>query len=255
MKIISNFYDYYDKTIAYGIDPNLKYIREKKRIIVEPVSYKEPTKENIRKTSIVFDVSNTIARAFHGVASCDIICFCGKMYPVYSVSFGYEINVKNFRHYYSIESLKLDVFSKEFEKKLYDQFGYDGISYTLDELKNIISNMKRHNYSTDSAKATELDQYIGKEIGDDLFRYFDAPIIMIPASSNYDNMSITVNPILKDRAFIKVVNPYLAFQEISMYIGSNLAKQKDPEVKFSDELKAEIHGFDKMSFRKEKKRR
>jgi hypothetical protein len=39
-----------------------------------------------------------------------------------------------------------------------------------------------------------------------------------------------------------------------MYLGNNLAKQVDPSVNFSDELKINAAGFDKFSFRNRSKK-
>ena len=64
--------------------------------------------------------------------------------------------------------------------------------------------------------------------------------------------SLIVNPILSDIGFTKVLNPFVAFQELERFIANDLAPRDirmDQPV--PDKINAESHGFDKMSFRKE----
>lgn len=58
------------------------------------------------------------------------------------------------------------------------------------------------------------------------------------------------NPILKDFDFQKILDPYIATQEIEMYLG-RLAENNVPKMPVgSDKVIAESKGFDKWSFRK-----
>ena len=61
---------------------------------------------------------------------------------------------------------------------------------------------------------------------------------------------ITYNGQLKPFEFYGVFDPYLAFQEISMWMGNQAVPIK-PIPEISDEIMAEIKGFDKFSFRKD----
>lgn len=93
-----------------------------------------------------------------------------------------------------------------------------------------------------------FDINLGKTLPDDCFREYNSPILNI---TYYDGgFAIHVNPRLKEYNFISQYDPVSAFQEISMYIGNNLVIQKDPNPKLSDDIKRDIHGFDKWSFRK-----
>jgi hypothetical protein len=51
---------------------------------------------------------------------------------------------------------------------------------------------------------------------------------------------------------MKLFEPYQAYQEISMFV-NNLAIPEKPIPKMSDEDMASIKGFDKFSFRKDKR--
>jgi hypothetical protein len=61
-------------------------------------------------------------------------------------------------------------------------------------------------------------------------------------------------PSLKELQFAKVFDPYMAFQEITMWIGGVLSGMENPTAQITDDMiKAEKHGFDrKLSFRKAK---
>jgi hypothetical protein len=61
---------------------------------------------------------------------------------------------------------------------------------------------------------------------------------------NYDS--------LKKISFMQMFGPYQAYQEISMFV-NNLAVPEKPIPKMSDEDMASIKGFDKFSFRKDKR--
>lgn len=62
--------------------------------------------------------------------------------------------------------------------------------------------------------------------------------------------AMTYNATLSTVEFIRVIDPYTAFQEIQMFLG-NMAQPEKPIPKISDEVMAEIKGFDKFSFRKD----
>jgi hypothetical protein len=65
--------------------------------------------------------------------------------------------------------------------------------------------------------------------------------------------SVMRDPRLADFEFQKVVHPFQMLQEISMYMGSQLAKETDKMFMLTDTERLEKHGFDKKtSFRNTK---
>ena len=60
---------------------------------------------------------------------------------------------------------------------------------------------------------------------------------------------VQTNPCLRDLSFQKVFDPFMTFQEISMFLGGVLARPDRPMLTITDEVKAQQHGFDKHSFR------
>lgn len=62
---------------------------------------------------------------------------------------------------------------------------------------------------------------------------------------------IKYNTELRPFDFMRVMDPYTAFQEISMWLG-NQAEPRKPIPVLDDITMAEIKGFNKFSFRKDK---
>lgn len=238
MRIISNFFDYYDNAMSYGIDKDLIYNR-KLEIIEVDKKYKK----------------DEITRFIDAFNPFEVIGFCGRMYPVY-LDHTDKRNCKKalqpklmqkdynpfwryryantYRAYYSFEEVEAN----------YDPKHSD---YSL---KRIFDTSNKYWKPVSVSAYREIDNYIGKTISDDIFREYDSPIIHWVL--NGDKINITINPMLSNFNFMIKHDPFSAFQEIAMYIGNNLVKQVDPTVNFSDELKRDIAGFDKWSFRKHK---
>ena len=76
-------------------------------------------------------------------------------------------------------------------------------------------------------------------------------IVQIDHARHTGNI-VTHYPVLKDIEFFRVVTPFDAFQKIQMYLTNELAREKQMPMKpISDKLKAESHGYNEWSFRKE----
>jgi len=83
----------------------------------------------------------------------------------------------------------------------------------------------------------------------DLFDQFKTAIFVV----RLESLKIIINERLSQYGFQKVLPPMQAFQELEMYVGACLTKPTIEEPPIPDKIKVEIHGFDKYSFRKDKK--
>lgn len=82
---------------------------------------------------------------------------------------------------------------------------------------------------------------------DQLFIDNYSPIVIV------DGAKATWNGFLKPYQFMRIIDPYQAFQKIEMFLG-NMAAPEKPIPKRSDIEKVKSHGFDpKMGFRRGKK--
>ncbi len=140
------------------------------------------------------------------------------------------------------------------------QFDEPEYVYSIEEVNKVLNSNgyapldKNDIYSIDDFK---LDF-------NDIHMKYNCPVMMIyhtafetcddiVVSPHYNNtlIRLVLNPNLSDLNFQKVMNNREAYQEIEMYLSNILVSDKMPENPISDKLKAESHGFDKKSFRKE----
>ena len=251
MRIISSFRDYYDNGLAYGSDPKLVYVRESKEIDMDEKGIHKEIYECIH--------SMPDYQGIYGV-----IAFCGKLYPVYQIEYRYDpISGKHrHKHFYSFGSLANYVNGNKFiEDVTNDCSNNDGditnIKYNINYVRKQIDevlNKKKYSWGSKLLYHEHDAQFVGKVINDEPFIKADAPIITYIKKFNRP-LKMEINSRLNEYNFIQKFDPISCFQEIEMYIGNNLAKQVDPSVNFSDELKAEIAGFDEWSFRKQSKKK
>lgn len=218
MRIISKFNDYYDSVAGRGIDPKLIYHRNTEEIeftndsaFVHP-RLDEPNTPGY-ETEILY------------------IGFCGKAYPCIShKKFGYKT------HY-----------SYVFEQ--YQRF--------LDLIKHNYKQNKRYKKLWKGISIKEFLSQKPEEVVD-IFYEHKAPVFVIKAKErdrwgfSYGKpRNLILNPRLEDYEFYRLIDPYTAFQEISMYISGVLGIDAPKTVEISDKSKIEKRGFDKWSFRKE----
>jgi hypothetical protein len=242
MRIISSFYDYYDKGIAYGIDPKLVYVRDQKEFDFN----NQKAKKDLFKLAL--DMPSFPYGDF------GVIGFCGKAYPFYQFYFNSEFK----KTYYSVKDIEKDLENINGFRSFLMSKNSDGISDKvyrhvvegyIDRLKSFVNTPQYFGGIFPSRYPNEFDIHSGQRIRDDIFIEYKSPVILAQRIGE-NNIHVTINPILNMYSFVVIHDPIMAFQEIAMYLGSNMANQTDPVTNFSDELKADIHGFDKWSFRK-----
>ena len=83
---------------------------------------------------------------------------------------------------------------------------------------------------------------------DTAFLSADAPLLYW-VDRNVARESVVVNPNLTELGLTGVMDVYTISQEIEMYLGSQLAKQEDPNHARTNEGVIHSHGFDDKSFR------
>ena len=217
MKLHTDFHDYYDFAVGYGID--------------EKVHYNRYTKE------IEIDI-NIKADFPPGWLEAYLLGFCGNIYPVikldrlnrsvYDCEYDYgDFEVLETFYAYSLAEA-------EDKKRAWEEF-CDGFNYSNDrELLRIKQFFVDWSFQND-----------------EIFLELKAPCWIIKLDRNQKTGFI--NPKLKDLGFERVKDSFTAFQEISVYLSNILLEQKETAT-VEDKFRIEQHGFDlKKSFRKEKK--
>lgn len=225
MQIISNFRDYYDCIAKQGVDTTLKYFR--KTEILE-IPYKLPYSPS-------------------GLVKTRIVGFCGRLYPlVYLVD--EELNTETLISCIEEIDAWVHSFYKKRELETYYKEQYRGFKFWLRfnrkkrglQRKYFESLFDEINEIKDNPPIYLLDFFISNS----------CPIFSI-RQKDTSVSNLIINDQLSKFQFEKVVDPYTAFQELSMFIGGMAAPEK-PIPAIDDKTMAEAKGFNKYSFRKDK---
>lgn len=215
MRLHTDFHDYYDNAVGYGIDDNVHYNR-----FIKEVEIHIKTK---------FD--------FPRHRNAGLLGFCGEICPF--------IEVKKFDQKYDCEYASDDY-------KIVEQYcAYSLEEYKRKESEWEDYSDDFGHY--DHWEETKLKQFFidWSFQSNEIFLEHKVPIWAVKLDS-YQNKGLT-NPRLKDYGFDRLKDAFTAFQEISMYLSNILVEQKKT-AGVEDKFRIEQHGFDlKKSFRKEKK--
>ena len=218
MILHTDFRDYYDKSIGFGVD--------------EKVHYNRFTKEDeiILKTQNDWPVHTNSG----------LIGFCGKIYPFIKL---HRLD-KKFCYYEN------DARPKVVEVC----FAYSFEAYTEKEAEWSDFSWDFGGFWDRSRKA-KLKQYFldWKLENDNIFQLLKVPIWARSFGWTSKRSGI-LNPRLKDYQFERVKNSISAFQEISIYLANILVEQKEI-ASVEDKYRIQQHGFDlRSSFRRKKKK-
>jgi hypothetical protein len=216
MRLHTDFRDYYDHAVGYGID--------------ERVHYNRFTEE------VEMQIKSQLDFPEHSRAG--LLGFCGRIHPFIE-----------FRKYNRKWDDQDDGSPLEIVERFY---AYNLAEYERQEAKWADYNY-RYSY-VDHSRALKLKRFFldWSFESDEIFLRYKVPVWMI-GFDHHRNKGL-LNPRLKDFGFERIIDPLTAFQEISMYVANILVEQKET-VDIEDKYRIEQHGFDlKKSFRKEKKK-
>lgn len=257
IRIISRFKDYYDSSMAfgYGGDDGVLYIRQKTEYPLSTAPSATTTVPDIVKvivdrlkqltvsdidTSSIIDTSDWPRRTKRGTVLQQFsdknyvydtqrfgVLFCGKYYPGLRVSMtrkpsGYVLDTAKHHWFYDADDAIAFMESK----------GVD-VNASLPYRHITITAGLRKYFNT---KPADVEWQIENKITCVVYEMY--------------NNQVVINPPLKDYEFFKVMDPYTAFQELSMWVGGTLAWPPQMMIELDDKYRVLAHGFDKHSFRK-----
>jgi len=240
MKIISSFKDYYDLGLSVDKDELPIFVRQEKIFAI--------SKANIKITEIYKKIS-----AFNQkLPPCppgfnkSVVAFCGKVYPFYHYDYldKSDENKSKTACCFNLNSYKNAILMID-DKKIREA----ALKYIEDNLNKVI---RYFNWKTTENTASSFVN-IGKgfTIDDSIFRDIEAPIMI--TDMNKQHRELIINPRLNKYGFQSCFDPFMAYQELSMYIGNNLIDtSRNIPRPISDKMKAETKGFDIWSFRRHK---
>ena len=242
MLIISKKKDYYDGIVStMGIDKTLVYERETQEFEkdhIPEIFEKRRGYWGMRKTDNPFHKMNyhKLKKEYRGVYiehAYFIVGFCGKLYIGWKL---YKINKISDDSNNVITTITYD---NEYIMKILEEKSWHG--NLKDSINYILSYDALQMFRDLKSPVFVYDADYGRV-------YFDVK----KYSLNNHHSKFFVNPLLKNYEFYKVFNAFLAFQEVSMFMGGVLGKSEKEIVEVQDKYKITQHGFDyKWSFRKE----
>lgn len=260
MRIISDFRDYYDTAMGLGIDPALVYLRK-----TEVCEYE--VRSNVGTHQLPRGLDNALHRPlallralprsvqywhrckthrFQVPLTTKIIGFCGFLHPAI------EMDGMIFHDADQILPNVSDAFLQRcetsrasFERALTEKSRYRTWQWHATRWTSPLT-LEYWNQAAAS---------IAGKCFDDAFIAAAAPAFLLEyrttnRHTDRDTIRCTLNPCLRDEGFQKIKPPAVAFQDLAMYMGNQLARQADPISAFPDELLRDEKGFDAWSFRR-----
>jgi len=256
MKIFSKFNDYYDSAMAYGVDDHVHWVRKTTETEL-PLPTPHYTKTEIGPPADPFFDSPIYTEApnnnhswYRGDGhrtfpnySLYFAGFCGKIYPYYEFWWYGPGSVKVVRTAFSADDIVSVLNEYDDSRKATEKF----------QTKTKNKGWNKGWFRT-SFRYKEADNYFTKWSGTDsqfdMFVRFKTPIFTLTDYNRGRSITLTVNPVLKDIGFQRIVDPFTAYQEIEMFL-SGILGMNDPEtVDIEDKYMISQKGFDDMSFKK-----
>lgn len=249
MRIISDFHDYYDCIQGMGQDQDLIYFR---RLIEESYEGKDMPFGDLPKfyDSVVLHPPTGRSNFYNAISvRMRVVGFCGKVYPILNMhlerSSGDQFNATCFNmeetEAFMVQALK----KRDFENY---ESNHKSAAWRR-RSGGVLSGRNRKVYKEFWQKWGEKQNAF-----QNLFDEQKVPLFVADYGTNpyHDSRrKITFNGCLKEVEFFRIVEPFTAFQELSMYWG-NVAQPNRPIPEVSDEDMLVAKGFDpKWSFRKE----
>ena len=236
MKIISPFHDYYDCIMAQDEDRETFYLRKPEEITFDTRQWPFPFWDSGKHgfpPEIIGDLT--------------IVGFCGRIYPILDFT-RYDNDTWRYERCRTFE--QVDKYFNNILRK-------DALAKYKGEGRYAPKRRQKHRYyeyhsCRDSFKqffdecAEKQDKYTN------LFQEKRCPVFI--AIRKRMDSHIVWNGSLKDVEFFRVFKPEQAYQEILMFVNNLAVPMKQIPV-LDDVTKAEIHGFDRFSFRKDATKR
>ncbi len=186
MRLHSDFHDYYDHAVGYGIDEKVHYNR-----------FTKPTDINLR---------SELDRPIHRRSG--ILGFCGKLFPFVQLS--------------RYDKKRLYDWEDEYDGKIVEEY----FAFSLDEYKEKEQAWDEYSDDIGYSDDIRFKQFFvdWRTDNDKLFVELKCPVWLMRFYERSPNGLL--NPVLKELGFDKNKDAFSAFQEISMYLANILVEQK-----------------------------
>lgn len=227
MNIYSKHSDYFDGVAGQFRDPSIHWARKETDLYVSISNLPKGITKNIGKLSSTIQ-DGKLVRDIEIL----VVGVCGKFYPVARCAYTDEKSQCQVNYLYK-DSAITKVNSSYCDKNWWEKR----------RKKNIID-------SLDIINALPQDDSLFIRYGSPVLIFRREGVLSWYRADKQAEAIITVDPLLKDVQFYKVMDAWTIMQELSMYFSGPLT-QRDPPKEFGDKIKIQQHGFDvKSSFRK-----
>jgi len=215
MRIISDFHDYYDVCRRHGQDDDILYLRKEEVESPPNATYYLRSRWSWFPYEVMMDDL--------------IVGFCGNIYPTIHCS------------------VRSTTFQREWEDKWC--YSHEAVDEWIFKhgMKRIRTWYTKPEYRRGKTPQYYVEQFFVKQLEkqeEHKEKFEKAPIFTLQSNK------VTYNARLEGLDFVTQFDPYLAFQELQMYLGAK-ARPEKPIPKIPDKIMVEAKGFDKHSFRKE----
>jgi len=181
-----------------------------------------------------------------------IVGFCGEVHPYIHVSktntITYSYSDED-NYVYDMEGLRAAIGADYFDKLKTKRFCF---SYGNTDISSWFERgIRRNGFMGNVGPITE-DKRITSIFLDNKVAYFSMELSY--ESAPRDGITVVLYPILKDVQFYRVYDIHSVYQKLEHYLTNELVKPDDPYIApVPDKIIAESKGFDKFSFRKDRK--
>jgi hypothetical protein len=242
LQIKSDFHDFYDCGQSFAHDDDVLYIRKTKVLKKNELKY-EPIFPTFGANSYAWRPEGP-----HLIVNNYAVGFCGKIYPIFEI---YNAETPNATKFCTkIEDFDAYI-EANFKEKIVEQYRakpdnwrHSNRAWRNGEFPNEQRRHKLEEYfeKTEAFRKSPSDEKA--------FDFYNVPIFIIQHKRYFPDERLILNPRLKDYEFFRIMDPYMAFQELQMY-WSGKAHPAKPIPEMDDATKIEQHGLDpKWSFRK-----
>lgn len=248
MRIISKYKDYYDPIMRTGFDPSIVYMRSgymDNPIVINGYGSDCPVSRavlNSINTDLIGDPYYWLGRTSKKVPSIartrkDIRQTFKKIYPKYILEY-IDTYIIGFCGKFYITH-KISFITKYARYPTYTQI----LASRNGQVTQFIKNQ-------DTLVIGETPDIVAGE-PNTIFELLECPAFVIDLARQYsDGWGLLRNPVLKNYGLEKIIDPYTAFQELTMYIGNILVDDNTDMESISDESLMKSKGFDEWSFKK-----
>ncbi len=231
MRIVSRFKDFYDGVRALDREDTPLYVRDTHRIELSAVPMRERRELFARLGPLWRD--SIIPPDPHVVPQAErvVVGFCGHVFSGYLV-FGAMC--------WTLSEVEAAVVRHLPHRAQHER--------VLDDLRS--TRVSPWAPTLNAATWAQHVEHRPRRIAAAPFLAMRAPIVVVTDSA------VIVNPSLRAYHFATQLDPYAAWQELSLFLGNTLLLDAPPPPRpIDDRLRAHTHGFDKSSFRNTKQRK